>query len=64
MDFAVAAESAEQDLAAADRHRLGVPTGTGNTYYLPDGRIVDADSVLYQPHVLVEDPGVVFEDHP
>lgn len=64
MDFEAAADAAERDLEAADEHRLGVPSGTGNTYYLPDGRIVDADSILYQPHVLVEDPAVVFEDHP
>jgi choline-sulfatase len=64
MDFEAAADAAEQDLAMAERHKLGVPAGTGNTYYLPDGRIVDADSILYQPHVLVKDPEVVFEDHP
>lgn len=64
MDFETAAQAAERDLNAARERRLGVPSGTGNTYYLPDGRIVDADSILYQPHVLVEDPEVVFEDHP
>lgn len=64
MDFEAAAETAEQELQATTEHRLGVPSGTGNAYYLPDGRIVDADSILYHPHVLIEDPTAVIEDHP
>lgn len=45
-------------------YSLGAPSGTGNAYHLPDGRIVDADSPLYFPHVLMEDPATVLDDFP
>lgn len=64
LDFTAAAERAERDGAVEDRHQLGGPQGTGNAYYLPDGRIVDAGTTLYHPHVLAENPTVLFDDHP
>ena len=44
---------------------LDAPKGTsGNAYHLPDGRIVDADTPLYDPDILVEDPASAFADFP
>ena len=47
-----------------DERRLSIPKGTGNAYHLPDGRIIDADATLYQPHVLTDYPENAFEDYP
>lgn len=48
-----------------DDDTLDAPKGTsGNAYHLPDGRIVDADTPLYDPDVLVEDPASAFPDFP
>ncbi|WP_459890689.1 sulfatase-like hydrolase/transferase [Halostagnicola bangensis] len=48
----------------AEAHELGVPLGSGNAYSLRNGRIVDADTPIYHPHVLVENQTSVFPDHP
>jgi hypothetical protein len=31
---------------------------------MPDGTVVDADTPLYRPHVLTEDPTAAFDDYP
>jgi hypothetical protein len=31
---------------------------------LPEGRVVDADTPLYEPDVLTDDPGETFADWP
>jgi choline-sulfatase len=58
----------EQRLADAERQReefeLAVPDGTGNAYHLPDGRVVDADTPLYRPHIITEDADAAFSDFP
>ncbi|WP_082256357.1 sulfatase [Haloferax sp. ATB1] len=64
LDFEEAAVERAADREHREDHKLGIPSGTGNAYYLPDGRLVDADTPLYQPHILAEDPDVVFDDHP
>lgn len=48
----------------AESHRLPIPPGTGNAYLMPDGRLVDAVTVLYKPDELAVDPSIVFEDWP
>lgn len=65
MDFEAAERerlSDEQELA--EEYRLGAPEGTGNAYQFPDGRVVEADTPLYRPSVLIEEPEVIFDDYP
>jgi len=38
--------------------------GSGNLYHLSDGRIIAADSPLYDPEVVTSDPASVFSDWP
>jgi len=47
-----------------EERQLSIPKGTGNAYHLPDGRIIDADAVLYHPHVLTDRPETAFDDYP
>lgn len=54
----------ERDEKLKTKYRLGIPKGQSNAYQFPDGRIVDADSPLYHPHVLAEELEVVFDDYP
>lgn len=66
MDFEAAAEQRTIDGADAESRALALPPGhgSGNAYLMPDGRIVDADTPLYQPHVLTRNPSVAFADWP
>jgi choline-sulfatase len=65
MDFDAAEEERLRDeQALAENHRLAIPKGTRNAYHMPDGTVVDADTPLYRPHVLTEDPDVAFDDYP
>ena len=58
-------ERARDDYAETyAQYELPVPPGTGNSYLMPDGRLVDATTPLYKPDVLAEDPSRVFEDFP
>ena len=43
-----------EDASLQDEYRLDIPPGHGNAYHMPDGRLVDAESPLYQPNVLAE----------
>jgi choline-sulfatase len=47
-----------------EEHSLGMPTGTGNAYHLSDGRVVDAMTPIYHPHVLTDNPERAYEDYP
>jgi choline-sulfatase len=47
-----------------EEHALGIPTGTGNAYHLPDGRVVDAMTPIYHPHVITDNPERAYEDYP
>lgn len=42
----------------------GQPGTSGNAYHMPDGRIVDADTPLYRPSILVERPADAIADYP
>jgi choline-sulfatase len=64
MDFEAAERERERDAARAAERELDAPTGTGNAYHLPDGRVVDADVPLYRPRVLAERPDRTFDDYP
>ncbi|WP_436934687.1 sulfatase-like hydrolase/transferase [Halovenus marina] len=73
-DFEAARERRALNIERKERdHSLSLPArplgerahdGSGNLYHLPDGRIVAADSPLYDPHVLTADPRSVFSDWP
>jgi len=73
-DFEAARERREQNIERKEReHSLSVPErplgeryhdGGGNLYHLPDGRIVAADSALYDPEVVTGDPSSMFDDWP
>ena len=65
IDFEAAAEECRDlEVSVPEEHRLDGPLGSGNCYRLPDGRIVDADTPLYDPTVLVEHPEDTFADWP
>jgi choline-sulfatase len=53
VDFDALEAAQERDRAALADHDRDLPQGTsGNAYHLPDGRVVDADTPLYDPAVL------------
>jgi len=54
----------ERDGREAANHGLGMPTGTGNAFHLPDGRVVDAMTPVYHPHVLTDNPEQAYDDYP
>lgn len=67
MDFDETLEQRSHDTERADRYKLRTPDGTtklGNSYQLPDGRIVSAETALTSPEVLIENPAAVFQDYP
>jgi len=64
VDFDVVERQREEDRARTKAHALRINPGTGNAYLMPDGRLVDADTTLYCPQVLSENPSGVFADWP
>ncbi|GIX06623.1 MAG: sulfatase [Candidatus Poribacteria bacterium] len=46
------------------RYPLNAPSSTPNLYWMPSGRLVNADDVLYHPTVIAEDPTELFDDAP
>ena len=64
MDFDAAEEERKQDAQMKKELALEIPHGTGNTFLMPDGRLVNADDMLYSPTVLSDNPSEVFEDWP
>lgn len=64
IDFETIDEKQERDRRLKDAYRLGISKGTPNQYHWPDGRIIDADTPIYHPHVLAEEPDVIYDDYP
>lgn len=64
VDFDAVEEAKRRNEERAESHRLGIPPGTGNAYIMPDGRLVDAGTALYNSDELAVDPSVVFADWP
>jgi choline-sulfatase len=64
LDFEAAEHERQRDRERWGAYQLGASDGTGIAYLLPDGRLVDADRPLYHPHVLAEEPSIVFDDYP
>ena len=64
LDFEETLTRQKQMADLKDDFRLGTYQGGPNQYHLPDGRIVDADSPLYRPDIVAEEPEVIFDDFP
>lgn len=54
----------EQDEQMASEYRLATPKGGPNQYHMSDGRVIDGDTLLYQPHVITDDPTAAYHDYP
>lgn len=63
LSFADADERRERDERLAERYRLPTPKGDPNQYHV-DGRVIDADTLLYHPHVVTDDPAAAYDDYP
>lgn len=64
LDFEAVDRQRARDEAMADDHRLATPKGGPNQYHLPDGRVIDGDTLLYHPHVITDDPSLAYDDYP
>ena len=66
MEFDAAESERESDRALAERYEIEAetPSPSGNCYVMCDGTIVDADTPLYDPTVVVDDPESTFDDYP
>jgi choline-sulfatase len=63
-EFESVAERVREDRERRGEHTLPIPPGTGNAYLMPDGRLVDAATPLYQADELAWEPENVYEDYP
>jgi choline-sulfatase len=56
MDFEQAEkERLERDGGLAGEYALAAPPSTGNLYWMPSGKLVNAEDMLYRPFVILED---------
>lgn len=63
VDFDEIDEIRERDRKLKEEHKFGPSRGDPHQYHFPDGRIIDADSAIYNPHVICEQPDVVYDDY-
>lgn len=63
VDFDEIDEIRKQDRELKDEYKFGPSKGDPNQYHFPDGRIINADSAIYNPHVICEHPDVVYDDY-
>jgi choline-sulfatase len=65
IDFDAAERERENDERLREEHVLDAetPSASGNCYMLSDGTVVDADTPLYDPDVVVDDPASTFDDY-
>jgi choline-sulfatase len=64
MDFDAAEDERKIDSQNRKELALEIPHGTGNAFLMPDGRLVNADDMLYKPTVLSHNPEDEFVDWP
>jgi len=66
MDFDGAERERKAATKCAETYSLDHETSSpsGNCYTLEDSTIVDADTPLYDPHTVVENPESAFDDYP
>lgn len=53
----------EEDVTLQEKYKLGTSKGDPNQYQFPDGRIVNADSAIYAPHVICDYPELIYDDY-
>lgn len=63
VDFEAVDKLRERDTELNEEYKFGPSKGDPNQYHFPDGRIIDADSAIYNPHVICDHPGVVYDDY-
>lgn len=63
-DFAEAQTQGEKDMAESARLRLESSASGGNIYHMPNGDWVDAETPLYEPKVVTDDPADFVGDFP
>ena len=62
IDFdAVETERTVRDGGLREQYKQNIPQSTGNLYFMPDGRIINADDPLYKPTVIAEKPEHAFD---
>jgi choline-sulfatase len=64
LDFAEVDRRRKRDAERAREYRLATPKGGPNQYHMPDGRVIDGDTLLYHPHVITDDPTAAYDDYP
>jgi len=64
LDFAEVDSRRKRDEELAREYRLATPKGGPNQYHMPDGRVIDGDTLLYHPHVITDDPTAAYHDYP
>jgi len=64
IDFDAVEQQRREAEAEMEAYKLPIAPGTGNSYLMPDGRLVDATTPLYKPDVLADRPDLVFTDWP
>jgi len=66
IDFETAEAERERDSLLQQEYALEAETASpsGSCYLLRDGSVVDADTPLYDPTVVVDDPAATFDDYP
>jgi choline-sulfatase len=61
IDFdAAGRERAERDGELGKTYAQDLPAGTANLYVLPDGRVVSAETPIYEPQVVADSPTAAF----
>jgi choline-sulfatase len=66
MDFDAADRERDSDRELGEAFELDIetPSPSGNCYTMADGTVVDADTPLYDPTVVTDDPESAFDDYP
>lgn len=49
-----------RDGGLREQYKQNIPQSTGNLYFMPDGRVINADDPLYNPTVIAEQPEHAF----
>lgn len=64
VDFDAIDETREEDAELEVEYELGTSKGDPNQYHFPDGRVINADSSIYNPHVICDHPELLYDDYP
>ena len=64
IDFDGAEDERKRDSQMRADMALQIPSGTGNAFLMPDGRLLNGDDMLYSPTILSPKPADEFDDWP